>query len=161
MPQIFHRSANAFSRFTIFGSIFLIAGIGWVATEVNRSPYFTRANVVREQPVPFSHRHHVGQLGIDCRYCHIFVEESRTAGIPPTQTCMNCHSQIWTNAALLEPVRESFRTNRSIEWTKVHDLPDFVYFNHSIHIAKGMACEVCHGPVNAASRSLPMISSAP
>ncbi len=148
MPQIFHKSANAFSRVTIFGSIFLIAGIGWVATEINRSPYFTKANVVREQPVPFSHRHHVAQLGLDCRYCHVHVEDSPSAGIPPTSTCMNCHSQIWTNAELLEPVRASFRNDTPIEWTKVHDLPDFVYFDHSIHVAKGVACETCHGPVN-------------
>jgi len=148
MPQIFHRSANALSRFTIFGSIFLIAGIAYVATEVNRSPYFTRASVVREQPVPFSHQHHAGQLGIDCRYCHTSVEVAANAGMPPTRTCMTCHSQIWTNAEMLEPVRESFRTNRPIEWTRVHDLPDFVYFNHSIHVSKGVACETCHGPVN-------------
>jgi hypothetical protein len=148
MPQIFHRSANALSRFTIFGSVFLVAGIAYVATEVNRSPYFTRANVVREQPVAFSHRHHSGQLGIDCRYCHTTVEEGAFAGIPPTKTCMTCHSQIWTNAPILEPVRESFRTDRSIEWTRVHDLPDFVYFNHSIHVKKGVACETCHGRVD-------------
>ena len=148
MPQIFHRSANAFSRFTIFGSIFLIAGIAYVSTKVNRSPYFTRANVVREQPVPFSHQHHSGQLGIDCRYCHTSVEEGAFAGIPPTKTCMTCHSQIWTNAEMLEPVRASYRDDRPIEWTRVHDLPDFVYFNHSIHVNKGIACESCHGRVD-------------
>jgi hypothetical protein len=148
MPQIFHRSANAFSRFTIFGSVFLIAGIAYVATKVNRSPYFTHANVVREQPVPFSHQHHSGQLGIDCRYCHTSVEEGAFAGMPPTKTCMTCHSQIWTNAAMLEPVRESYRSERSIEWTRVHDLPDFAYFNHSIHVNKGVACESCHGRVD-------------
>jgi hypothetical protein len=148
MPQIFHRSANALSRFTIFGSVFLVAGIAYVATEVNRSPYFTRANVVREQPVAFSHRHHSGQLGIDCRYCHTSVEEGAFAGIPPTKTCMTCHSQIWTNAPILEPIRESYRTDRSVEWTRVHDLPDFVYFNHSIHVKKGVACETCHGRVD-------------
>jgi ferredoxin len=148
MPQIFHRSANALSRFTIFGSIFLLAGIAYVATQVNRSPYFTHANVVREQPVPFSHQHHAGQLGIDCRYCHTSVEDGAFAGLPPTKTCMSCHSQIWTNAPMLEPVRESFRTDRSIEWTRVHDLPDFVYFNHSIHVKKGVACETCHGRVD-------------
>jgi hypothetical protein len=148
MPQIFHRSANAFSRFTIFGSIFLVAGIAYVSTKVNRSPYFTRAKVVREQPVPFSHQHHSGQLGIDCRYCHTSVEEGAFAGIPPTKTCMTCHSQIWTNAEMLEPVRASYRDDRPIEWTRVHDLPDFVYFNHSIHVNKGIACESCHGRVD-------------
>lgn len=148
MPQIFHRSANALSRFTIFGSVFLLGGLAFVATQVNRSPYFTRANVVREQPVAFSHQHHAGQLGIDCRYCHTSVEEGAFAGIPPTRTCMTCHSQIWTNAPMLAPVRESYRSDTSIEWTRVHDLPDFVYFNHSIHVKKGVACETCHGRVD-------------
>jgi hypothetical protein len=148
MPQIFHRSANALSRFTIFGSIFLVAAVGYVGTKVNRSPYFTRANVVRDQPVPFSHRHHAGQMGIDCRFCHTSVEEGPNAGIPPTKTCMMCHSQIWTNAPILEPVRESYRSGQSLEWTRVHDLPDFVYFNHSIHVKKGIGCETCHGAVN-------------
>ncbi|MDZ4805558.1 MAG: cytochrome c3 family protein [Candidatus Eisenbacteria bacterium] len=148
MPQLFPRSANAYSRFTLFGSIFLIAGIGYVATEINRSGYGTQTDVHVDQPVPFSHQHHVGQLGIDCRYCHTSVEETASAGMPPTKTCMNCHSQIWTNAAMLEPVRASFRTDQSIEWVRVHDLPDFVYFNHSIHVSKGISCETCHGPVN-------------
>jgi hypothetical protein len=148
MPQLFPRSANAFSRFTIFGAVFLLGGIGYVGTEINRSGYGTQTDVYVDQPVPFSHQHHVGQLGLDCRYCHTSVETSAVAGVPPTKTCMNCHSQVWTNAPMLEPVRESFRTDASIEWVKVHDLPDFVYFNHSIHVAKGVACETCHGPVN-------------
>jgi Cytochrome c7 and related cytochrome c len=103
--------------------------------------------VVKPQPVPFSHQHHVTGLGIDCRYCHTSVENSGFAGIPPTKTCINCHSQIWTNAALLEPVRESFRTGKSLQWTRVNQLPDFVYFDHSIHINKGVGCTTCHGPV--------------
>lgn len=148
MPQLFPRSANAFSRFTIFGAVFLLGGIGYVGTEINRSGYGTQTDVYVDQPVPFSHQHHVGQLGLDCRYCHTSVETSAVAGVPPTKTCMNCHSQVWTNAPMLEPVRESFRTDASIEWVKVHDLPDFVYFDHSIHVAKGVACETCHGPVN-------------
>ena len=148
MPQLFERSSNALARFSLFGSIFLIAGIGFVATEVNRSGYGTRTDVFVDQPVPFSHQHHVGQLGLDCRYCHTSVEETASAGMPPTKTCMNCHSQVWTNAAMLEPVRASFRTDESLEWVRVHDLPDFVYFNHSIHVAKGIGCESCHGPVN-------------
>ena len=148
MPQLFARSANAFARFTLFGSIFLIGGIGSVATEINRSGYGSGTDVFVDQPVPFSHQHHVGQLGLDCRYCHTSVEETASAGMPPTKTCMNCHSQIWTNAAMLEPVRASFRTDESIPWVRVHDLPDFVYFNHSIHVAKGIACEVCHGAIN-------------
>ena len=102
----------------------------------------------REQPVPFSHAHHVGGLGIDCRYCHTTVETSSFANIPPTKTCMNCHSQIWITSPTLEPVRASFRTNESIRWTRVNDLPDFVYFNHSIHVNKGVGCEICHGRVD-------------
>ena len=98
--------------------------------------------------MPFSHEHHVAAIGIDCRYCHTSVETSSFAGIPPTKTCMNCHSQIWTGAALLEPVRESFRTGKSLVWNRVNDLPDFVYFDHSIHINKGVGCNTCHGPVD-------------
>jgi hypothetical protein len=120
----------------------------WVFEQIQRSPYTTYAGVARPQPVPFSHQHHVGGLGIDCRYCHTSVEVSSFAGIPPTKTCMNCHSQIWSNAPQLEPVRESFRSGQSLVWTRVNDLPDFVYFNHSIHIAKGVGCNTCHGPVD-------------
>ena len=100
MPQIFHRSTNTLSRATIFGAVFVVAALGWVAMEVQRSPYVTYAGVRKPQPVPFSHQHHVAGLGIDCRYCHTSVETSSFAGIPPTKTCMNCHSQIWTNAAV-------------------------------------------------------------
>ncbi len=127
----------------------LIAGVAlYVILELDRSPYVTYEKVARPQPVPFSHQHHVAGLGIDCRYCHTSVENSNFAGIPPTKTCMNCHSQIWTNAALLEPVRDSFRTGHSLVWTRVNDLPDYVYFNHSIHINKGVGCNTCHGPVD-------------
>ncbi|MEW6733379.1 MAG: cytochrome c3 family protein, partial [Acidobacteriota bacterium] len=108
----------------------------------------TQTYVAREQPVQFSHRHHVGGLGIDCRYCHTSVEETAFAGIPPTKTCMNCHAQIWSTSLMLEPVRASFRTDQSIAWTRVHNLPDFVYFNHSIHVKKGIGCATCHGRVD-------------
>jgi hypothetical protein len=104
--------------------------------------------VVREQPVMFSHKHHVDGLGIDCRYCHTSVEVSSSAGIPPTHTCMSCHSQVWTEAPLLQPVRESYRTGIPLQWVRVHDLPDFVYFNHSIHVKKGIGCTSCHGRVD-------------
>ena len=116
--------------------------------KIQRSPYVTYAGVRKPQPVPFSHQHHVTGLGIDCRYCHTSVETSSFAGIPPTKTCMNCHSQIWTNAKLLEPVRASYRSGDSLQWTRVNQLPDFVYFNHSIHINKGVGCNTCHGPVD-------------
>src|SRR6266511_4261103 len=114
----------------------LVAGLLGLVAEVNRSPWVTQAHVAREQPIQFSHERHVGGNGIDCRYCHTSVEDSAFAGIPPTKTCMNCHSQIFANSPFLEPVRDSFRTGRSIQWTRVHDLPDFVYFNHSIHVHK-------------------------
>jgi hypothetical protein len=148
MPQIFHRSTNTFSRVSIFGAVFMIAALAWALALINRSSYVTRAGVARAQPVPFSHRHHNGELGIDCRYCHTAVEQSAYAGVPPTKTCMNCHAQIWVDSPTLEPVRASFRSNRSIEWIKVYDLPDFVYFNHSIHVRQGVGCATCHGRVD-------------
>jgi hypothetical protein len=148
MPQIFHRSTNTFSKVSIFGAVFFIAFLGWLFSAFSRSSWATQAGVAREQPVPFSHAHHVGEVGIDCRYCHTSVETSSFANIPPTKTCMNCHSQIWNTSPTLEPVRESFRTDRSIPWTRVHDLPDFAYFNHSIHINKGVGCETCHGRID-------------
>jgi len=146
--QIFHRSANVISRASIYAGIFTLAGVLWACIQFQRSPYVTYAGVARPQPVPFSHQHHVAGDGIDCRYCHTSVETSNFAGIPPTKTCMNCHSQIWTNADLLEPVRESFRSGKSLVWSRVNDLPDFVYFDHSIHINKGVGCNTCHGPVD-------------
>jgi hypothetical protein len=148
MSQIFHRSTNFLSKLSIFGSLFILAGAAGAWWEIYRSPWMTKAFVPKEQPVPFSHEHHVSGLGIDCRYCHTSVEKSAFAGIPPVKTCMTCHSQIWTNAAILEPVRESYRTGQALEWTRVHDLPDFVYFNHSIHVNKGIGCVSCHGPVD-------------
>ncbi|HTP36519.1 MAG TPA: cytochrome c3 family protein [Candidatus Acidoferrales bacterium] len=148
MSQIFRHSTNTFSRITIFGAVFFLGFVAWVGTVLDRSSYATRQDQAREQPVPFSHAHHVGGMGLDCRYCHTSVENSSFAGIPPTKTCMNCHSQIWLSSPTLEPVRASFRTNESIAWTRVHDLPDFVYFNHSIHINKGVGCESCHGRVD-------------
>jgi len=146
--QIFHRSTNTLSRASIYGAVFIVAGLGWALMQIQRSPYITYAGVAKPQPVPFSHQHHVTGLGIDCRYCHTSVEQSSFAGIPPTKTCMNCHAQIWTNAKLLEPVRASYRSGESLQWTRVNQLPDFVYFNHSIHINKGVGCNTCHGPID-------------
>ena len=148
MAQIFHPSTNTFSKVSIFGAVFILLGIGWAFTVLNRSSYVTQANVPREQPVPFSHRHHIGGLGLDCRYCHTSVEDSAFAGIPPTKTCMNCHSQIWSTSPMLEPVRESFRSGKSIKWNRVHKLAGFAYFNHSIHIKKGVGCVTCHGHID-------------
>jgi hypothetical protein len=112
------------------------------------SPRTTDVGYAPEQPVPYSHALHAGELGIDCRYCHTSVARSATAGIPPTKTCMNCHSQIFNQSPTLEPVRASWRTGTPIEWVKVHDLPDFVYFDHSAHVNKGVGCTTCHGPVD-------------
>jgi hypothetical protein len=145
MPQIFHPSMNTVSRATIFGAVFIVGGAGWLALRIARSPYVSGAQVIKPQPVAFSHRHHVAECGIDCRYCHTSVEESRSAGIPPTETCMNCHSQLWADSPMLAPVRDSFRDDRPLVWNRVHDLPDFVYFDHSIHVRRGVACATCHG----------------
>jgi hypothetical protein len=148
MAQIFHPSTNTISRVSIFGAVFLVAALLWLLLAIERSPYVTQAGVVREQPVPFSHDHHVAGLGIDCRYCHVAVEVSSFAGIPATEICMNCNAQIWADSPMLAPVRESFRTGRSIPWTRVHNLADFSYFNHSIHVQKGFGCVTCHGRVD-------------
>jgi hypothetical protein len=148
MAQIFHRSTNTIARVSLFGAVFLAAALLVVLTQVNRSPWVTQALVAREQPIQFSHERHVGSNGTDCRYCHTSVEESSFAGIPPTKTCMNCHSEIFANNPLLQPVRDSFENGRAIEWTRVHDLPDFVFFDHSIHVNKGVGCTTCHGAVD-------------
>lgn len=148
MAQIFHRKSNTIARAAIGGSLVLVAAAGWVLYAGYWSPYTTTVDVPREQMVPFSHKHHVYGLGIDCRYCHTSVEKSAFAGIPPTETCMTCHSQLWTGAPLLEPVRESWASNQHLSWNRVNQLPDFVFFNHSIHVSKGIGCATCHGPVD-------------
>ena len=148
MPQIFHRSTNTISRVTIFGGLLLVVAVTLAWAGVIRSPYITGEDVVRDQPVPFSHQHHVSGLGIDCRYCHTSVERISFAGIPPTQICMNCHKEVWSDSPMLEPVRASLRDNRPLEWVRVNDVPDFVYFDHSIHVYKGVGCETCHGRVD-------------
>lgn len=148
MPQYFSKNANTIARFSLLAIVTIIILVAWAGFLIVRSPYETLQEVPREQPVPFSHEHHVGGLGIDCRYCHTTVEYSSFANIPPTKVCMNCHSQMWAVSPELEPVRESYRSGRSIAWTRVHDLPEFVYFNHSIHISKGVGCSSCHGRVD-------------
>lgn len=148
MSQIFPKSANALARTNLAGVLGLVLFLGWVVFTLMRSGWATKQNEFVEQPIQFSHAHHVGGIGIDCRYCHTSVEKSAFAGIPPTQTCMNCHSQIWSNAPILEPVRASLRDNTNLAWTRVHDLPDFVYFSHQIHVKQGVGCATCHGPVD-------------
>jgi hypothetical protein len=148
MPQIFHHSTNTLAKLSIFGALFILLAAMWVLAEINRSSYNTGQYIERQQPVQFSHKHHSGDDGIDCRYCHTSVETSNSAGMPSTQTCMNCHSQIWADSPYLEPVLQSYKTGVPIEWTRVHDLPDYSYFNHSIHVAKGVGCSTCHGQVD-------------
>lgn len=148
MPQIFHPSTNTFAKASIFGGIFIIGGIILSLAAFLRSPYITKVNYPIEQPVPFSHERHVGGLGLDCRYCHTTVDRSAFAGLPPTHTCMTCHSQILTESPILAPVRESFASGEPIPWVRVYDLADFVYFNHQIHVNKGIGCESCHGRVD-------------
>jgi len=148
MAQVFRPIANSLSKVSVVGAVVLISSLGAILYAINESPYVSNAKIPHEQPVPFSHKHHVAGLGLDCRYCHSTVETSAFAGIPPTETCMSCHSQIWTNADMLEPVRASWRTGESLVWRRVHDLPGFVYFNHSIHVNKGIGCESCHGRVD-------------
>src|SRR5262245_5260935 len=148
MSQICSQSANTISPLGIVCGVLLIGLLLGLVYELGMSPWVTRQNVAREQPIQFSHERHVAANGIDCRYCHTSVESSRFAGIPPTKTCMNCHSQIFANSPFLEPVRASFASGRPLQWNRVHDLPDFVYFDHSIHVSKGVGCTTCHGQVD-------------
>ena len=148
MAQVFDRSSNALARFSLVLTGLIVIALGVALNYLQRSPWVTRQGQRADQPVPFSHKHHVEGLGLQCQYCHTSVEKSSYAGIPPTKTCMNCHSQIWTNAQLLEPVRNSWATGESIQWIRVHDLPDYVYFNHEIHVNKGSGCASCHGRVD-------------
>ncbi len=148
MAQIFDRSSNALARMSLVLTGLIVIALGATLDQLQRSPWVTRQGQRPDQPVPFSHKHHVQGLGLQCQYCHTTVEKSSYAGIPPTKTCINCHAQIWTNAQLLEPVRLSWASGQAIPWIKVHDLPDFVYFNHSIHVNKGIGCATCHGRVD-------------
>jgi hypothetical protein len=148
MAQIFQRSTNTLSRLTIYLTLIVVGALLMVTDRIQRSGYITSANVVVEQPVPFSHKHHVADDGIDCRYCHTSVETSAFAGIPPTRTCMNCHSLLFADSPFLKLVRDSYSSGVPIEWNRVHKLADYVYFDHSIHIAKGIGCVTCHGQVD-------------
>ncbi|HVJ08973.1 MAG TPA: cytochrome c3 family protein [Acidisarcina sp.] len=148
MAQIFDRSSNALARMSLVLTGLIVIALGVTLDQLQRSPWVTRQGQRADQPVPFSHKHHVQGLGLQCQYCHTSVEKSSYAGIPPTKTCINCHAQIWTNANLLLPVRTSWAMGNSITWTKVHDLPDYAYFNHSIHVNKGLGCSTCHGRVD-------------
>lgn len=148
MPQIFHKSLNPVFQMLVLGGpmLFGLTGVGLAA--FFRSSYATGINETVPQPVAFSHAHHVGQLGIHCLYCHTTVEESHFANVPPTKTCMNCHQQMWTGSDMLAPVRESYKTNMPIEWNRVNNVPHYAYFNHSIHVGKGVGCQSCHGRID-------------
>jgi hypothetical protein len=152
MPQLFSRGSNTIARLAVFGAPFGLAGLVAVGLLLQRSPYVTAVGVNVEQPIPFSHRHHVGDDGIDCRYCHSTAEDSAFAGMPATATCMNCHQQIWSQSDTLEPLRRSLQTGQPIPWTRVTDLPDYVYFDHSVHVQKGIGCDTCHGRVDQMER---------
>jgi hypothetical protein len=148
MPRVFPPYSNTIARLALAGMVCVPAALFWAAAHYNASSYITLVGVPREQPVPFSHEHHVGDLGLDCRYCHTTVEDSSYANVPPIKTCMTCHSQIWKDSPILEPIRASYRTNIPVQWTRVNGLPDYVYFNHSIHVNKGVGCTTCHGRVD-------------
>lgn len=148
MAQLFHRGANNVAKASMVVAIVLGGVVFYAYTQIARSSYLTGRYQEKQQPVQFSHKHHVGDDGIDCRYCHTSVETSASAGVPPTQTCMNCHNQLYLDQEYLEPIRASYRDNKPIKWEKVHDLPDYAYFNHSIHVAKGVGCSTCHGQID-------------
>lgn len=148
MPQIFSKNANGVARFVMWGSCALLLIATAIGIILPRSDLLTGVGEPLAQPVPFSHKHHVGQLGIDCRYCHNGVETSSSAGLPATEVCMTCHSQLFTDAAMLAPVRASLAAGKPIGWQRVNSVPDFVFFNHAIHVNKGVACETCHGEVD-------------
>jgi Cytochrome c7 and related cytochrome c len=147
--QLFPRWATQVARLGLVALAALPIGFLGLLMALQYMPYVTGQTLTPRQPVPFSHEHHVGGLGLDCRYCHNSVEQSRFAGLPPTHTCMTCHSELWTNAAVLEPVRRSLAEGKPIRWQRVNALPDYVYFDHSIHVAKGVGCTTCHGQVDS------------
>jgi hypothetical protein len=149
MTQIFSSSADTWLRLFVFGGLALTAGGLTGLIGFARSDYYTGTRIhPSPQPVPFSHRHHVAGLGIDCRYCHTSVADSAYASLPPTHTCMTCHSQIWTDAPMLAPVRQSLADAKPLTWHRVARLPDYVYFRHDIHIVKGVGCVTCHGRID-------------
>jgi hypothetical protein len=161
MPQLFPRRSNTIARAILMGFALTAGAAAFTGYRVFWSPFNTQVGVPIEQPVPFSHKHHAGELRIDCRYCHASVETSRFAGMPSTETCMSCHSQVWRDAPVLEPVRASWRDNRPLKWTRVNNLPDYTFFDHHIHVARGVTCAKCHGdvgemPLTAKGESLAM-----
>lgn len=153
MAQVFGPWANTVAKLSIVLAVFFVVGALVVLDVVSRSSYVRYTGVARPQPVPFSHKHHAN-MGIDCRYCHSTVEEQASANIPPTSVCMSCHTMVWADTPMLEPIRESWETGEPVKWVRVHDLPDFVYFDHSAHVNKGIGCATCHGRVD----EMPLVS---
>jgi len=147
MAQVFHRSANTLANVSLLFLIVVPALLILGGSAVSRSSWNTKVGIPKDQPVPFSHEHHAVELGIDCRYCHNAVEKAAYSNVPPTATCYTCHSQVWTNSPLLEPVRYSVESGTPLRWNQLHSVPDFVYFNHAVHINRGLNCNVCHGPI--------------
>lgn len=156
MSAPFPRSADLAARVFLFGALAAVIAFSLLVWMWPRSDVARRVDWIVSQPVPFSHEHHVSGLGLDCRFCHASVEVSDNAGMPPTHTCMTCHSEIWTNAEMLAPVRDSLAQNLPMRWNRVTDLPDYVYFSHRIHVAKGVGCASCHGDV----ARMPLMSKA-
>ena len=148
MAQIFGPGSNTVARLSLFGVLLAPGVLIWLVAVLDRSSWFTDVGQPLPQPVPFSHQHHVAGLGIDCRYCHWSVEIASSAGMPSTSTCINCHAQVWSESEMLAPVRESYRTGRPLRWRRVYDLPDYVYFDHSVHVQNGIGCSTCHGRVD-------------
>lgn len=148
MSQLMGPDATRISRLLLILLVLSLVAIPALLYLFSRSPLGTGENYSPPQPIPFSHKHHVGSLGIDCRYCHTRVDRSRFAGMPDTETCMSCHSQLWTNAQMLAPLRESLENNTPLAWRRVHDMPDFVYFSHRAHVNNGVGCQTCHGRVD-------------
>jgi hypothetical protein len=149
MPQLFRPEANTRFRLGLLLAGLALASVAGMAYVYARSGGAWNVGVKVEQPIPFRHDVHAGRLEIDCRYCHSTVERAWSAGMPSAQTCMTCHSQVWTGASVLEPVRSSLALEQPIAWNAVHDLPDFAHFHHGIHVSKGVACERCHGDVSS------------
>lgn len=155
MAQLFKPSINTIARGSILFAAIGAMGAFYAGSTISRGPWNTKVNIAVNQPVPFSHKHHATELGIDCRFCHSSVEKSKTSSMPPTETCMMCHSQVWTNSPLLKPVRDSYKNGTPLNfgktgqngWNQVNKLPEFVYFDHSIHIDRGINCSHCHGNV--------------
>jgi hypothetical protein len=144
---IFTRRADTVFRGVVLSAVAAVVILSWVVWYYF-TPKYTRVGYMPEQPVPFSHQLHAGQLGMDCRYCHQAVTESPHSTIPTAETCMNCHSVIKADSPKLAPVRLSYETGATVPWKRIHKVPDFAYFNHSVHVNRGVSCVSCHGKVN-------------